>query len=123
MRQLLCDFKRTRNFVASSAAALVSEAVYKSTPTNKSTAFHAENQKNKQPAVSTAEFRNKAAEQAAKSGNNSPPAQAAAQREHQVGYKRIDGLQGQRIQWFKLWLRAAHAEPLLAAHARTRGLK
>ncbi|WP_205836891.1 hypothetical protein, partial [Neorhizobium alkalisoli] len=35
---ILKDSTRTKDFVASSAAALVSEAVYRSTPINKSTA-------------------------------------------------------------------------------------
>jgi cell division inhibitor SulA len=39
MRQLAKDFSRTKDFVASSAAALVSEAVYKSNQPNKSTAI------------------------------------------------------------------------------------
>jgi membrane carboxypeptidase/penicillin-binding protein len=37
MRQLKKDFSETKDFVASSAAALVSEAVYKSNQPNKST--------------------------------------------------------------------------------------
>jgi hypothetical protein len=45
MRQLAKDFSRTKDFVASSAAALVSEAVYKSNQPNKSTQLFRKSQK------------------------------------------------------------------------------